>query len=254
MATTPSSARKRAGKSGLNAAVEYPDSDGKPVGETGIHVDLLFEILGVLRSHFEGRQNVAILANMFLYYKEGNNKKSVAPDIFVTFDVPANTRRRTFKVWEEGKSPDCVIELTSKGTRDEDRRTKFRIYQDILKVREYFLFDPEQDYLNPSLQGYRLAAGRYEPIAWKSGRLPSEVLGLHLERDGLDLRLYDPRTGRWLPNRREVDESLREEELARREQELARREQELARLKAEAENERLRKEIEELRKKLNGNS
>ena len=31
------------------------------------------------------------------------------------------------------------------------------------------------------------------------GRLASSVLGLQLERDGLDLRLFDPKADKWLP-------------------------------------------------------
>ena len=46
-----------------------------------------------------------------------------------------------------------------------------------LKVREYFLFDPFEEYLKPSLQGYRLLRGPYKPIAAVENRLPSEVLG-----------------------------------------------------------------------------
>ena len=35
-------------------------------------------------------------------------------------NVPRDTHRRTFKVWQEGKGPDLVIEITSKKTRKED--------------------------------------------------------------------------------------------------------------------------------------
>jgi hypothetical protein len=34
--------------------------------------------------------------------------------------------------------------------------------------------------------------GEYVAITPVDGRLPSEVLGLHLEQDGQELRLYDP--------------------------------------------------------------
>jgi hypothetical protein len=79
---------------------------------------------------------------------------------------------------------------------------------------------------------------RIEPA---SGRLPSVVLGLHLERDGSQLRLYDPRTQQWLRTPREDREAL---ELAEAERE---REAESRKL-AEAEVERLRKELEALRR------
>ena len=111
-----------------------------------------------------------------------------------------------------------------RSTRKEDTEKKYVLYRDVLKVKEYFLFDPRGDYLAPPLQGYRLRAGRYVPIKPVADRLPSLVLGLHLERAGRDLRLWNPATEQWL---------LTPEE---------------ARNLAEAEVERLRREIQELRR------
>ena len=213
--------------------IKYPESDGKPLGETGVHVYVILAVLEMLRRHYSGNGRVAVLANMFLYYEEGNPRKVVCPDVFVTLNVPRNTIRPTFKVWEEGKSPDLVIEITSKKTRTEDLHKKFDLYRDVLKVREYFLFDPLEEYLEPSLQGFRLINGRYGSIAWAGAGLFSEVLGLRLERDEMDLRFFDPGTGRRIPTG---------DEFGRAEAD--------ARLKTEAENERLRREIEALRRRL----
>jgi Uma2 family endonuclease len=223
--------------------IEYPESDGKPLGETGTHIDVTLTLLDVLRRYSWKRHDVAILSNMFLYYVEGNPPKNVAPDLFVTLDVPANTKRRTFKVWQEGKGPDFVLEVTSKDTQDEDLKKKFAIYRDVLKVREYFLFDPLDEYLDPSLQGYRLKRGRFVRIKVESGRLPSDVLGLHLERVGSDLRLYNPRTRSWELTSEEVETTLRAREAALHDEEAARRQ-------AQAEAEQLRREVDRLRKKL----
>ncbi len=68
----------------------------------------------------------------------------------------------------------------------------------MLKVTKYFQFDPTEDYLMPPLQGWRLVDGEYLPIPLINGRLYSQILGLHLERDGKELRLFDPVTGRRL--------------------------------------------------------
>jgi hypothetical protein len=89
---------------------------------------------------------------------------------------------------------------------------------------------------SPPLQGYRLRRGRYTRIKAETGRLPSEVLGLHLEPNGLDLRLYNPRTGCWVPTSEEIDTALRDEEAARR--------------RAQEEAAQLRQEVDRLRKKL----
>src|SRR5437899_3041737 len=99
--------------------IEYPDSDGQPMGETGIHVEVTLGLLAMLRHYYRGNPKVAVLANMFLYYVEGDPSQNVAPDLFVTLDVDADPHRRTFKVWEERKAPDLIIEVTSRKTRRE---------------------------------------------------------------------------------------------------------------------------------------
>jgi Uma2 family endonuclease len=119
----------------------------------------------------------------------------VAPDVLVALDVPKEPYREYYLVWKEGKSPDCVFEITSKTTRREDQKEKLGIYCDILRVTEYSLFDPREEYLRPTLQGFRLVDADYVSIAPVAGRLPSQTLGLHLERDGQQLRLFDPATG-----------------------------------------------------------
>jgi hypothetical protein len=151
--------------------------------------------------------------------------------------VPKLPRRDHYLLWQEGKGPDLVIELTSKTTRREDRTKKWTLYRDVLKVPEYFLFDPYEDYLRPPFQGYRLIEGQFVPIESVEGRLPSVVLGLHLERDGTELRPYDPATGRRLPTRQEA---LRQKEATLVEKDAVIRQQ-------DAELQRLRQELEALR-------
>jgi hypothetical protein len=159
----------------------------------------------------------------------------VAPDVFVVKGV-AKHIRDNYLVWQEGKGPDIAIEFTSKTTQEEDLESKFAIYEQKLRVPEYFLFDPKCEYLDPPFQGYRLRGGKYVAIRPVKGRLPSQVLGLHLERQGVHLRFFDPTPGRWL--------LTANERLA-----LA----EAGRVQAEAENERLQRELAELKRKLNGN-
>ena len=76
--------------------------------------------------------------------------------------------RRRYLVWEEGKGPDVVIEFTSASTEEEDRETKMRIYRDVLRMKEYFLFDPYAEYLEP-----RSCAGLSPP----RGRLSAHPCG-----------------------------------------------------------------------------
>ncbi len=214
--------------------IEYPESDGMPLGETGVHVDVTtLGLLDVIRRHFKGNPNVAVQSNMFIYYVDGDPKRVVCPDLFVALNVPSRIERRTFKVWEEGRVPDTVIEVTSKKTRREDQKQKFGLYRDVLRVREYFLFDPFEEYLKPSLQGYRLAGDQYEPIVAVENRLRSEVLGLHLERDGVNLRLYNPLTGSWAPTSTDLENALGISEAHWRENEAAKFEAQRAKFQAE---------------------
>jgi Uma2 family endonuclease len=181
--------------------IHYPDSDGKPMGETPRHVKVLLQAYGLLDLHFEPVENVFVACNMFLYYAEGNPRKHVSPDLFLVRGIRKRRRpeRRNYKIWDEGgKEPDWILEVTSDSTREEDLETKFFLYQDVLRVREYFLFDPYADYLSPALQGYRLEAGLYMPIVPIEGRWQSEVLGLALEEVGSDLRFFDPQAGQHL--------------------------------------------------------
>src|SRR3954451_1103692 len=171
----------------------YPTSDGKPMAETDLHRDLMLVLIEILKVFFQAQPRVYVSGNLLIFYQPGNKRRHVAPDVVVVKGVPKGDRLN-YLVWEEGKGPDIVIELISSSTRSEDTTKKFALYQNTLKVKEYFLFDPREDYLDPSMQVYRLRKGVYQPIRLVHGRLPIRVLGLHLEREGQQLRLYDPAT------------------------------------------------------------
>jgi Uma2 family endonuclease len=212
----------------------YPTSDGRPMAETDLHRDLMLDLIETLKDWFAADPQTYVSGNILLFYEEGNKRKHVSPDVLVVRGIPKH-RRDNYLVWEEGKAPDLAIELTSASTRTEDTRGKSDLYRSVLKVPEYFLFDPKAEYLKPPFQGHRLRRGRYVPIKPVAGRLPSEVIGLHLERDGNQLRLWDPAAGRRVPTPAE-----------------ARAAAEAARREAEAENERLRRELEELKRRQQG--
>ena len=210
--------------------IEYPTSDGKPMAETTIHRDAMIDLIQTLQARYADDPMVYVSGNMLMFYEEGNRRKHLSPDVFLVLGIP-DTLRHNYLLWEEGKGPDLVIELTSKSSRREDQEKKRDLYRDVLRVAEYILFDPLGEYLRPPLQGYRLADGDYLPIEPVAGRLPSLVTGLQFEANGPELRLFDPTLGRWLPNLRERTSAAE----ARAET-------------AEAEVERLRREIEALKR------
>lgn len=241
--------------------VYYPESDGKPVAETEIHVDELLTARFVLKEHFRDVDDVYVSGNMLLYFLEGDPRKSVAPDVFVVRGVP-NRKRRVFKVWEEGHAPCFVLEVTSDSTRSEDLRKKKDLYES-LGVEEYFLFDPLRDYLAPSLRGFRLVEGHYRPIEPEAdGSLASRTTGTRLKREAQhQLRFLNAETGEPLLRIEEVrdraelaEEALREADSERRkarnaEVERQRAEEERQQMKAklaaaEEELARLRRELE----------
>ncbi len=209
--------------------IEYPTSDGRPMAETPLHMQEMIDLIETLQDHFAEDPLAYVWGNMMLYYVEGDPWKHVAPDVFVVRGIPKLLKRDYYLTWKEGKAPDLVVEITSKSTRHEDKSTKRILYRDVLKVPEYFQFDPTEDYLKPPLQGQQLVNGKYIRIAAINGRLPSAVLGLHLEREGRHLRLYNPATGRRLLTRQERTVAL------------------------ETEVERLRREVEELRRQKRSN-
>jgi len=221
----------------------YPTSDGRPFAESDLHREIMVLLLHRLETWFAPDPMVYVSGNLLLYYVRGNKRMRVAPDVFVVMGV-AKKLRDHYLLWEEGKGPDIVIEVTSRSTRKEDTDKKFKLYRDVLKVREYILFDPRGDYLDPRLQGYRLENGEYVPILPTWDWLPSEVLGLQLEQPVSDLKVRDPATGQWILA---ADDVVLLETFQLQKERRLRQLVEAGRTSGEAEVERLRRENEALR-------
>jgi Uma2 family endonuclease len=158
---------------------ELPYDDGEPM-ETGRHrrqMDLLIESL---EAHWADRDDVAVEGNMGLYFSELQAKKNDfrAPDVFVVLDT-VRRDRKSWVVWQEERTPNLVIELLSPSTEAADRGEKMRIYAKLLRVPEYFLFDP----LTGALEGYRLDLDTlsYNPMTQEpTGEYLSRQLRLRL--------------------------------------------------------------------------
>ncbi len=180
---------------GFTKPIEYPSSDGQPMAETVAHLRAMIDLWLRLKAWEGMKGGVYTGGNMLIYYEQGNIARHLAPDGFVVFGVPTHDRD-TFRTWAEGAVPSVVFEITSKTTRRDDTETKFAIYQNVWRVDEYILFDPTEEYLSPSLAGFRRGRGGLQPIKLnKDGSLTSRRLGLILERDGERLRLRDSATG-----------------------------------------------------------
>lgn len=188
----------------LRKKIDYPESDGEPMAETDLHIQLMFELRFALREFFRADASVYVGSNLLLYYVEGDPTKSVAPDLFVVRGA-GNHDRRTYKLWEEKHAPNVVIEVFSRKTKNEDLNWKKQLYA-WFGVSEYFIFDPEYK-LKPPLRAYRLHNREYVEEAVTAERVKSEELGLELVNTGKTLRLFELKTGRYLPTPREETEA-----------------------------------------------
>ncbi len=208
----------------------YPTTDPSHMSESELHRLLRNALIETLQAYYVDEPLVHVTGDLMLFYEEGNRLRHLAPDLFVAFGVGKHLRDN-YLMWEE-TPPRLVIELTSPSTRDDDLGPKFLLYQDVLRVKEYILFDPRGDLLTPPMQGWRLTRGVYRPIRSLAGRLPSRELGLHLERDGNRAYFWDPDTRRRLLSPTEqIERALDEAEDARE--------------RAETENARLRRLLDQ---------
>lgn len=202
--------------------IDYPDSDGQPMAESDFQREPLIYAVESLRIHFRDRPDVYVSGNMFVYYEQGNPKAVVAPDVFVVMGAPSHDRA-SYKLWQEPKAPDFVLEITSRSTYSEDQGAKRGVYA-LLGVKEYWQYDPTGDYLEPRLQGLQLIERNYWPlpVQERSGSgllMHSAVLGLDLRLEEGQLRFHDPATGEPLRSHSEAEFARQAAEQARQDAE-----------------------------------
>jgi Uma2 family endonuclease len=127
------------------------------------------------------------------------------PDWFVVLNVPrlyeGRDLRMSYVRWDEGVSPSVIVELLSEGTDKEDlgltkaepgkAPTKWDVYEQILKVPYYVVYDRYKDIL----RAYRLVQGRYEALEIVDERIEMPELKAAL---GLWQGEYQGITRKWL--------------------------------------------------------
>ena len=229
----------------LKKYIEYPESDGEPMGETDKHRKLIMELILTLEFFFQRKKNVYVSGDLMMYYVEGDPSKVISPDVFVVFGIPKGDRR-VYKFWEEGHSPEIAMEISSRKTPKEDFDKKLKLYAE-LGGKEYFIFDPEYPRRRRALSAYRLSGNRYIELLITNGRVKSNVLGLELVDTGETLRLYNSRAKKFLPTEAERVEALLQSESVIQRLEAERQAEAEARQKAERELAQLRAELERLR-------
>ncbi|MCY4102437.1 MAG: Uma2 family endonuclease [bacterium] len=226
----------------LGSEVIYPEGPRVPEGD--LQIRRRYELYGALRhwlaEHPDGT-DAWVCCDINIYYKQGDPRVVVAPDLAVAFgvNVAAVEGRSTYRVWEAGAVPAFALEIASHTTFKRDLREKPAHFAE-LGVEEYWRLDPTGgDYLTPPLQGEHRRTGRWAPIGVTrnlDGTLTghSVALGLDLHWQPPKLRLYDPARGAWLLDLDDQVEARRAAEARAVEEAEARRAAE-ARADAEAE-------------------
>ena len=194
----------------------HPAEDGQPMASDVFEAREMVDSESVLRHRFKPRDDVYVGIDQLVYYTEGEDPKSVAPDVFVSFDVPSY-KRDIYRIAEEGKPPDWVIEIASRSTYTKDLDEKKDLYEE-MGVGEYWVYDPKGDMHDPRLRAWVLGPGGYEELAdlKRPGlevALWSEALGLEFHFDGTDLRMWDPVKQSYLPT---LDLAIEERDEERR--------------------------------------
>ena len=184
--------------------MEYPDTDGKPMADNTWQATTMRYAGEVQTIHFEGHGFVA--TDLLVYYREGDKRARVAPDVMVVLGVDGS-HRFNYRIWEEGgRVPDFVLEVVSDSKQERESTDKRALYAQ-LGVREYFRYSPLSRRM-AGMGGHRLAGevlrqGRWDALPrLGEERIRSKVLGLDLrvkERESgggfRELRFFDPIAG-----------------------------------------------------------
>ena len=236
-------------------SIHYPSADGERMAETDFQYIPLTNTVSALRVRYHGRTDVYVAGDMLIYYRINRNDLSIAPDVYAVFGAAGNHPRDSWLVWREGKAPDFVMEIASQSTWRRDVAQKRDIYAG-MGVSEYWRFDPTGRFFTPPLVGEVLTDTGYQQLpvaADEAGILRGYSAVFELDicvRPGLDLRLFDPATGQWLPThleseagRQAAEAALHSSEAGRRAAEAALQSSEAGRRAAEAEIARLREQL-----------
>ncbi|MEO1148698.1 MAG: Uma2 family endonuclease [Cyanobacteria bacterium J06638_22] len=213
----PQSDPPRSPRETLPTMYDLPSEDPQESGLPDEFHDLQPRLLSsTLRLPTYASDNRFIGTNLNLYYDSRHPLWYKRPDWFL---VPGVSRlydgvdmRLSYVVWQEGVSPFVAVELLSPGTEDEDLGTaerlgdrpptKWYVYEQILRIPYYVLFDRYTD----SFRVFGLQNGRYQELNLSEQRLwISELqVGIGVWQGTFEgvtrkwLRWYDAASN-WLP-------------------------------------------------------
>jgi len=224
----------------------------------------IIELLRPLVERWLASRKVIALtgADQFIYFRRGDTRGRLAPDVFVLPGVRPNRRIRSWKTWIERVVPSFALEVVSRDV-DKDYIDGPELYRE-LGVQELVIFDPdfEEEPDRFRFQVYRQVGkrGLVRAEVTNEDRVRSRVLKCWLRVIGVGeemrLRIATGPSGEVLyPTEAEHERAEKERERAEKERERAEKERERAekereragRKVLEAELARLREELERAR-------
>jgi len=140
--------------------IEYPESDGAPMGENTRQVKWIIALYNGFQALFKDRDDVFLAADLFWYPVKGEPKIVTAPDVMIAFGRPPGDRR-SYQQWKEENVPfHVVFEITSPSNKPAEMKKKFAFYQQY-GVEEYYLYDPDEN----AWEGWLRKESKLLPIA-----------------------------------------------------------------------------------------
>ena len=200
------------------ATIVYPETDGMPLPDGYYQSPLQYRAVSTLDVHFRDTPGSDVNGDIFIYYEEGNPRRSFAPDCYVALGLTDDAlesllSNNTYLVWEVGKAPDFILEIASESTAETDLGFKRDLYAAI-GVTEYWRYDQTGgEFYGQPLTGERLVNGVYQALEIRHESVSrvwshSDVLNLDLWWDNGALRFWDPSTGEWLRDHQETHDAL----------------------------------------------
>jgi Uma2 family endonuclease len=173
----------RSPKETLPTMYDLPSEDPEEPGLPDEFHDLQPQLLSrTLRLTAYARKEYFTASDLNLYYDVKHPLWHKRPDWFLAVDVPrlyeGHDLRRSYVIWQEGRSPRIVVEFLSPGTDSEDlgrfynevpqtqpkKKTrpkppgKFEVYEEYLRVAHYIVYSR----YTQQLRYFKLVGGQYQ--------------------------------------------------------------------------------------------
>ena len=123
----------------------YPCEDDEPMPAGEFHGMQMHSLFDQFLRYFQAHPHIHVSMDNFIYYREGDIRKVVAPDVYVVLGAAKLPLRRSFYTWAEGTVPTAVFEFLSDTTASEDRHEKVEVYLRDIGVAEYFIHQPDMN-------------------------------------------------------------------------------------------------------------